>query len=265
MRNTNNPHLSLDELVEYISNRSAKGLERINKSDVGNHLAFALNEIETAIKQEEMSNRLTMWGHRPRVVNLEKIPYTDIISGHIDILNSELNLKKSLSKGVTEWRGPVWDGLEFPRDEAYEMWPLAGADHESTSAEGLNDEPESQQSEDTEASPGVLTTDMQRKGGSRSNYNRGLQEAVERIIDILHGDATPATFSALWDWLLENALKDKPHEFEPVIRGCNYLHFKDGGGDVLHFEDYNGNPYHRAKSSLRRYFTRAMTRPSQSQ
>ena len=73
-------------------------------------------------------------------------------------------------------------------------------------------------------------------------------------------DGVPVTFSAVWSWFCENALETDPHEFVPTIPGCDRLYVADG---KLNFQDQLGTQYDFARSSLRRYYTRAMDRLAQ--
>jgi anaerobic ribonucleoside-triphosphate reductase len=105
------------------------------------------------------------------------------------------------------------------------------------------------------AKPDGPTAEARSRGGSRSNHNQWLQEAIEHIIRELDGDGTPVTFPNVWGWVERNALPGENYEFIPPILGCDSPYVE---GDKLYFKDQTGANNSMAKSSLKRYFTRAM-------
>ncbi len=186
-------------------------------------------------------------------------------------LRFEYGPTRAIPRGLGSDGAAHWSDLKFERDDVLKEWPdplekvltdpETGATPEELEAQ--TKEPESQQAveiepaeETPEAVPSGLTADTRSKGGSHSKQNRWLLEAFQRIADMLTDDGIQPTSPAIWNWVCDNAQSNAPHEFDPIIPGCDLLYVD---GDELIFTDQEGNRKSRTRRSLERYRPRPKT------
>ena len=107
---------------------------------------------------------------------------------------------------------------------------------------------------DPEAQLGGLTKRTRSKGGSRSRYNQGLQEAINRFRKLISGNNKTLTLPTLKDWIRQNASYTEHYSFEPPIPNCDEIYIDE---QQLIWTDREGRECNMALRSLERYVRRA--------
>ena len=130
------------------------------------------------------------------------------------------------------------------------------------------------QGEDKRPSP-VLTKAHAKKGGLRTKYNLGLQDAINRIADdIVHSKNPAIDVGTLKDWIREQTERNRdpeivdglgkmsgirrtPYTFDPPIPDCDEIYID---GKKLVWRDREGRERHCSLRSLDPYVRRARAR-----
>ncbi len=100
-----------------------------------------------------------------------------------------------------------------------------------------------------------LSREDQKKGGSRSKYDQGLQSFINQRSTEFAESGKPFSLATLKDWLLENARADET--YESGIADCDDLEFVE---NTLYWKDRRGITHSRRARSLEPYIQRAKQR-----
>ena len=202
-----------------------EAIDLIASSDFDGSHDEAWKDIKTAWREEGIVFRGKCYDGVARRARIIKIGHDGAERTRITRRDGKFYLHGLGRIGVREI-----DGLEMERRQLKEYWPKA---MEPTGKDGSG-----------------LTASARSKGGSQSRRNPWLQDALGRIVVMLEGAGTPATFPAVWEWLEENSTPEAPYEFDPPISGCDYLYVD---GDELSFKDQDGTVTILRRRSLERY------------